>query len=87
MQQMDPHSGYVRTCTVTDFLNLNFLNCMSLACFKRSDGRPRVKNSARFFPAYDLIRSTPSEHWALLSERLEQASMSYTTGIIWKPIR
>ena len=81
MQQMDPHSGYVRTCTVTDFLNLNFLNCMSLACFKRSDGGPRVKNSARFFPAYDLIRSTPSEHRALLSERLEQVSQSINQSI------
>ena len=39
------------------------------------------------FPAYDLIRSTPSEHRALLSERLEKANMNYTTGIIWKPIR
>ena len=49
MQQMDPaHSGYVRTCAVTDFLNLNFLNCMSLACFKRSDGGMQVKNSTRF---------------------------------------
>ena len=49
MQQMDPaHSGYVRTCAISDFLNLNFLNCMSLACFKRSDGGTRVKNSTRF---------------------------------------
>ena len=82
MQQKDQHAGYVRTCTISDFLNLNFLNCMSLACFKRSDGGPRGKNSARFFPAYDLIRSTPSEHRALHCERLEQATMRYTTGRI-----
>ena len=49
MQQMDPaHSGYVRTRAIPDFLNLNFLNCMSLACFKRSDGGTQVKNSTRF---------------------------------------
>ena len=78
---MDPaHSGYVRTCAIPDFLNLNFLNCMSLACFKRSDGRTQVKIPLAF-PAYDLIRSTPSEHRALFCERLEQANMSYTTGI------
>ena len=83
MQQMDPHSaGHVRTCTILDFLNLNFFNCMSLACFKRTDGGSRVKNSARFIPAYDVIRSTLSEHRALLCERLEQANMNYTTGII-----
>ena len=78
MQQKDQHSGYVRTCTISDFLNLNFLNCMSLACFKRSDGGPRGKYDSK----YDLIRSTPSEHRALHCERLEQANMKYTTGRI-----
>ena len=34
------------------------------------------------FSAYDLIRSTPSEHRALHCKGLEQANMRYTIGRI-----